>query len=193
MTTRRIPTYQLNRASLTSTNLHMDVRRYAGPWRELILWLLLAAFLLMLFADAAYATERRTPTRLPSRDPGVPNYNIEAICRGAGSLAHLLETAAPDNAQNCTEDERRARQQLVQQWTQFDLADRVMCNGAARSGTVEPAYTELMTCLEITHDNHGREATARVAQRPDQSQRLTAIGAAPDQSAEPGRNALAGR
>jgi hypothetical protein len=193
MTMRRISTYQLNNDSLTSTNLHMDVRQYAGPWRELILWLLLAAFLLMLFADAAYASDRRSSPHTRSADAGVPTYNIDAICRGAASIAHVLETTAPDNAQNCREDERSARQQLLQQWTQFDAADRVMCDGAAQSGTVEPTYTELMTCLEITRDNHSREASARVAQRSDQLRPLNAIGAAPIQHVGSAPNALAGR
>jgi hypothetical protein len=187
MITRRIPTYQLN----TSTNLHMDARQYAGPWRELILWLLLAALLLMLLVDAAYATDRRSSTHTRSVEAGVPTYNIDAICRGAASIAHVLETTAPDNAQNCRADEHTARQQLLQQWTQFDAADRVMCDGAAQSGAVEPTYTELMTCLEVARDNGDR--TTHVARRPDQSHQPTAVGASPAQGAAPIRNAFAGR
>ena len=128
-----------------------------------------------------------------SADAGVPTYNIDAICRGAGSIARLLETNAPDNAQNCREDEHSARQQLLQQWTQFDASDRVMCDGAAQSGTVEPTYTELMTCLEVARDNHDRNRTAHVAQQPEQSQPPTAVGIAPAQGPRPIRNALAGR
>jgi hypothetical protein len=190
MTTRRIPTYQPNNNSLTRTDLHMDVRRYAGPWRELMLWLLLAALLLMLLGDAAYATDRRSSTHTRSVDAGVPTYNIDAICRGAASIAHVLETTAPDNAQNCRVDEDSARQQLVQQWTQFNAADRVMCDGAAQSGTVEPTYTELMTCLEVARDNRDR---TNVAQRPDQSHQPTALGTAPAQGTAPMRNAFARR
>jgi len=160
--------------------------------REFILWLLLTGFLLMLLADAAYATEQRSAARTRSTDAGVPTYNIDAICRGAASMAHLLETNAPDNAQNCRADEHSARQQLAQQWTQFDAADRIMCDGAAQSGTVEPTYTELMTCLEVARDNHDRNRTSHVAQRPDQSQQPT-VGATPVQGARPIRNALAGR
>lgn len=191
MTIRRISPYQLNNDSLTGANLHMDVRQHAGPGplRELILWLLLAAFVLMLLADAAYAADRRSSTHPRSVEAGVPTYNIDAICRGAASIAHVLETTAPDNAQNCREDERSARQQLLQQWTQFDAADRVMCDGAAQSGTVEPTYTELMTCLEVAHDNRAR--TTHVAQRPDQSHQPTALAAAPGQGTAHMRNAFA--
>jgi hypothetical protein len=81
----------------------------------------------------------------------------------------------------------------VKQWSQFDMADRSMCDGAAQSGTVAPAYTELMTCLEMTRDNHSRQASARVAQRPDQSQSPIALGAVPVQEAIPMRNVLARR
>jgi hypothetical protein len=193
MNMRRIPVYEPSKDGFTSTHLRTDIRQQAGPWREFVLWLLLASFLLMLCADAAYAADRHSSARTQSPDAGVPTYNIEAICRGAASIARLLETTAPDNAQNCREDEHHAREQLLQQWTQFGVADRVMCDGAAQSGAVEPTYTELMTCLEMTRDNLNRQASAHVAQRPDQSQPLAAIGAAPAQSAGPDRNALARR
>ena len=102
MTMRRISTFQLNNDSLTSTNLRMHVRQQAGPGplRELILWLLLAALLFMLLADAAYAADRRSSIHPRSVEAGVPSYNIDAICRGAASISHVLETTAPDNAQN---------------------------------------------------------------------------------------------
>jgi hypothetical protein len=104
-----------------------------------------------------------------------------------------LETTAPDNAQNCREDEHHAREQLLQQWTQFDTADRVMCDGAAQSGAVEPTYTELMTCLEMTRDNLNRQASAHVARRPDQASAPVAVAAAAVRGTAPIRNALAGR
>jgi hypothetical protein len=193
MNTRRIPVYEPSKDAFTSTHLRTDIRQHAGPWREFILWLLLAAFLLMLCADAAYAADRRYSARTRSPDAGVPTYNIEAICRGAASIARLLETTAPDNAQNCREDEHHAREQLLQQWTQFDTADRVMCDGAAQSGAVEPTYTELMTCLEMTRDNLNRQASAHVARRPDQASAPVAVAAAAVRGTAPIRNALAGR
>jgi hypothetical protein len=193
MNTQRIPAYEASNDGFTSTHLRTDIRQHTGPWRELILWLLLAAFLLMLCADAAYAADRRSLARTRSPEAGVPTYNIDAICRGAASIARLLETTAPDNAQNCRDDEHHAREQLLQQWTQFGAADRVMCDGAAQSGAVEPTYTELMTCLEMTRDNLHRQASAHVAQRPDQPQQPAAVAAAPIQEPRPIRNALARR
>ena len=65
----------------------------------------------------------------------MPTYKIETVCREAASV-RLLDTGAPDNAESCIEDERRSREQLVKEWSQFDMADRVMCNGAARAGPV---------------------------------------------------------
>jgi hypothetical protein len=193
MNARRIPAYEPSKDGFTSTHLRTDIRQQTGPWREFILWLLLAAFLLMLCADAAYAADRHSSVRTRSPDAGVPTYNIEAICRGAASIARLLETTAPDNAQNCREDEHHAREQLLQQWTQFGAADRVMCDGAAQSGAVEPTYTELMTCLEMTRDNLNRQASAHVARRPDQAPAPVAVAAAPVRGTGPIHNAVARR
>ena len=191
MHTRRISASEPSNDRFTSANLRTDIRPEAGPWREFTLWLLLAAFLLMLLADAACAAEQRTSGRTRSAD--VPTYNIDAICRGAASIARLLETSAPDNAQNCREDERSARQQLLQQWTHFDATDRSMCDGAAQSGAVEPTYTELMTCLEVARDNHDRNRATHLVQRPEQSQPPTAVWTGPVQATKSFRNALAGR
>ena len=168
MISQPIPAYAPSNDGFASINLRTDPAQGAGLLRETVLRVLLAALLLILLPDIARAAERGTAPRVPAADAGVPTYSIDAICRDAASVAHLLETTAPDNAQNCIEDERRARKQLVTEWLQFDVADRVMCHGAARSGSVEPAYTELMTCLEITRDNHAREASAHVARQPDQ-------------------------
>ena len=55
----------------------------------------------------------------------------------------------------CVENEKQAREQLVHEWSQFRAADRAMCTGVSRSGSVDPVYTELITCLEMARDNHG--------------------------------------
>jgi hypothetical protein len=155
--------------------------------------LLLTTLLLILPADAAHAPSRGAAAPAGSLDGGAPKYNIETICRDAAAMAHLLETSAPDNAQNCIDDERHAHEQLLEQWSQFDAADRLMCNGAARSGAVAPAYTELMTCLEMARDNHRREAGTHVARQPDQSLPPRAMGAATVERLGLDRNAVAAR
>jgi hypothetical protein len=114
-----------------------------------------ATLLLILLANVAHAAPQGAAPRAPSVEGSVPTYNIETVCR-----------SATDTAQSCIEDERRAQEQLLKEWSQFDVADRVMCNGAARVGSVEPAYTELMACLDITRDNH-RDTSAHVAQTPN--------------------------
>ncbi len=193
MSTQRISANASNNGGFANTNAGGQATQGCGPWREIILWLLLAGFLLMLLADAANAAERGRSARTGSADAGVPTYNIEAACHAAAAIAHVLETTAPDNAQNCREDEHHARDQLVQEWSQFDVSDRVMCNGAARSGSVAPAYTELMTCLEMTRDNDSREASAHVVRQPDQAQPPSAVAAVPVQGPERIRDALAGQ
>lgn len=124
-----------------------------------------ATLLLILLANVAHAAPQGAAPRAPSVEGSVPTYNIETICR-----------SATDTAQSCIEDERRAQEQLLKEWSQFDVADRVMCNGAARAGSVEPAYTELMACLDITRDNHRRDTSAHVAQTPNPP--LSAVGIA---------------
>src|SRR5262249_45698862 len=113
--------------------------------RRAILPELFALLFLTMSAGAPATAGRETPPR-PARSSGaaVPTYNVEAECREAASVARLLETTAPLNAQSCVEDERRAREQLLEVWSQFDASDRVMCDGVAKSGGAEPTYTELM-------------------------------------------------
>jgi hypothetical protein len=49
--------------------------------------------------------------------------------------------------------ENQARQQLLREWSQFAFADRAMCVGVSGAGSVNPVYTELMTCLEMARDS----------------------------------------
>src|SRR4029077_5814909 len=68
----------------------------------------------------------------------VPVYNIQATCREVSSIseARLSESGEPDATKRCTDDENRAREQLLERWPKFKAADRTMCAGASRSGTV---------------------------------------------------------
>ena len=83
----------------------------------------------------------------------IPNFDVTAACR---ALA-VEPDAIPDDrqtrgVQHCVDDERTAREQLVTQWSDFKPADRAMCLGGSSAGSVDPAYTELITCLEVTRD-----------------------------------------
>ena len=193
MNTRRIPAYEPSNDGFTSTNLRTDIRQQDRSVARAYPLAAACGISPDAMADAAYAADRRSSPRTRSPDAGVPTYNIDAICRGAASIARLLETTAPDNAQNCREDEHHAREQLLQQWTQFDAADRVMCDGAAQSGAVEPTYTELMTCLEMTRDNLSRQEPHMSHNGPTNRSQPTPVGTASAQGPRPIRNALARR
>jgi hypothetical protein len=83
----------------------------------------------------------------------IPNFDVTAACR---ALA-VEPDAIPDDrqtrgVQHCVDDERTAREQLVTQWSDFKPADRAMCLGGSSAGSVDPVYTELITCLEVTRD-----------------------------------------
>jgi hypothetical protein len=147
--------------------------------RQVVLPEVFALLLLIVSAGAADSAGREAISRAGrSSASGVPTYNVEAECREAASVARLLETTAPLNAQSCIEDERRAREQLVEVWSQFDAADRVMCNGVAKSGGAEPTYTELMSCLEVARDNHQRNARETATEGRDRDDALAVAAAA---------------
>jgi hypothetical protein len=78
-------------------------------------------------------------------DP-VPELDVAPGCRAAarepGAVAQRADT--------CLSDERKARDQLRQEWTQFPAGDRVRCAALARTGP--PSYVDLLTCLEIARD-----------------------------------------
>jgi hypothetical protein len=76
----------------------------------------------------------------------VPTFNVEPFCREVASRA-----APVGDKDICLEKEREARDQLVQQWSRFLPADKAYCERLATIGG-DPAYTELLTCLELRQD-----------------------------------------
>jgi len=111
---------------------------------------------------AAKADTARADARKPGS--GVPTYDVAATCRAMAALpeARLFDSGtadAPDPTQRCVDEENKARQELLQRWTQFTPADRALCAGVSRAGSVDPAYTELETCLEMAQDNDGSGAS----------------------------------
>jgi hypothetical protein len=74
---------------------------------------------------------------------GVPRLNVEASCRYAGDIG------ADTNVNRCLSDESSARDQLVQRWSDFPVADRSQCSRySTRSGG--GTYSDLLTCLEMS-------------------------------------------
>src|SRR5262245_44450906 len=83
---------------------------------------------------------------------GVPNINYETGCRAAAAAsASLGVTADNQSVGACMAEEKGARDQLVQQWTQFPPNDRMHCEREAALGQM-PSYVELQTCLQIARD-----------------------------------------
>jgi hypothetical protein len=78
----------------------------------------------------------------------VPNWDLTASCRAAGSVGGYGGT--PDERMNgCLRGEQRTRDELTKYWSAFPAADRIGC---VKSLTFSPSYTELLTCLEMRRD-----------------------------------------
>ena len=85
----------------------------------------------------------------------VPNYNIKAACRALSLIpeARTIDRTQADASAHCEEAEQQTRDELATEWSQFAAADRAMCIGVSSAGSVNPVYTELMTCLEMARDS----------------------------------------
>jgi hypothetical protein len=94
------------------------------------------------------------------------SYNVQATCRAVAAVpeARIFDDGGPDATKRCAEEENQARDQLLKEWSQFKVADRAMCVGVSSQGEVDPAYTELETCLEMAQDNDGGGTSTSYAQ-----------------------------
>jgi hypothetical protein len=97
----------------------------------------------------------------PNRDEEVattvPRLNVEASCRYAGDIG------ADTNVNRCRSDESSARDQLVQRWSDFAVADRSQCSRYSTRGG-GGTYTDLLTCLEMSRyagELHTKSSFAR--------------------------------
>ena len=78
----------------------------------------------------------------------VPTLDVLPSCRDqAEQNRKMLNT--------CLDDEQRAHDQLVRQWSQFAHQDKTNCTGMASNIAGLQSYVELLTCLQM-----GRDATA---------------------------------
>jgi hypothetical protein len=75
----------------------------------------------------------------------VPTLDVSRLCRAEGK-------AAPELADACMADEKKAREDLVRQWAQFGPDSRASCTGTARSIAGAQSYVELLTCLQMAKD-----------------------------------------
>ncbi len=88
--------------------------------------------------------------------PSIPSFDIHAACRELSMVPEALtvDTGESDAIKHCMDAEQDARTQLTKEWTQFSPADRNLCVGESKSGSVAPAYSELETCLQMTRESH---------------------------------------
>lgn len=73
----------------------------------------------------------------------VPQFNIEPTCQGAASASAAIRSTKDI----CLEKEKKARDDIGQQWADFPAADRGRCVQSTSAGGI-PSYVQLLTCLE---------------------------------------------
>jgi hypothetical protein len=80
-----------------------------------------------------------------ARADQVPHLDVEKSCREAQDYG---VSDAQQTFRNCMLDEKEAKDQLVQKWSQFKPVDRRSCipDAPARS------YVEMLTCLEMNEE-----------------------------------------
>ena len=86
--------------------------------------------------------------------PAISNFNVQATCNELQKVPEALsvDSGQPDAIRHCLDHEQQARDQLSREWNKFKTADRNLCVGESRSGSVAPAYSELESCLQMTRD-----------------------------------------
>jgi hypothetical protein len=106
-------------------------------WNQI--FILLAAATMSVSLSSSYAADV------------FPEFDYVATCK----------TDQPDSAgtgetlSKCTDDERRAKQQLARAWSQFPLDEKTQCIKETNiDGT--PSYVELQICLQMGSDVRDR-------------------------------------
>lgn len=75
----------------------------------------------------------------------VPTLDVATLCRAEAK-------AAPNLAGPCMDDQKRAREDLVQQWSQFTPSERKSCLQVVNTVAGMQSYVELLTCLQMKRD-----------------------------------------
>jgi hypothetical protein len=73
----------------------------------------------------------------------IPAFDIPRSCKAEGSTV--------ESVNRCTRDERKAREQVQTEWSQFGPAAKSTC---ARETSIDGthSYVEFLTCLEMARD-----------------------------------------
>ena len=126
--------------------------------RQLIITIAAVSALAISFCPTDASAQR---TRATVSD-GVPNWDLTASCRAAGSAGYSQTPS--ERVTSCLASEQRTREELTKNWSNFPAEDRIGC---VKSLTFSPTYTELVTCLEMRRDVR----KARDAKPADTNQR----------------------
>ena len=101
--------------------------------------LVLFAVLLPLFTPPAFG--------------GVPELNINAICKARKADAKALRSPPDQSTADCVRDEETAKQQLATLWPSTSVSIRKQCESDARS-LHTTSYLDLLTCIQLAAEIH---------------------------------------
>jgi hypothetical protein len=76
----------------------------------------------------------------------VPAFDVSRSCKL--DLAATAGLSVDQSLKNCVNDENRALQQLVSQWSKFPGPSRAQCIPLENVGGT-PSYVSLLTCLQM--------------------------------------------
>ena len=76
----------------------------------------------------------------------VPVFDVSRSCKL--DVAATTGLSVDQSLKNCVNDENRARQQLVSQWSKFSASSRSQCLPLESIGGT-PSYVSLLTCLQM--------------------------------------------
>lgn len=76
----------------------------------------------------------------------VPVFDVSRSCKL--DVAATTGLSVDQSFKNCVNDENRARQQLVSQWSKFSASSRSQCLPLESIGGT-PSYVSLLTCLQM--------------------------------------------
>jgi hypothetical protein len=76
----------------------------------------------------------------------LPAFDVSRSCKL--DVAATTGLSVDQSLKNCVNDENRARQQLVSQWSKFSASSRSQCLPLESIGGT-PSYVSLLTCLQM--------------------------------------------
>jgi hypothetical protein len=77
---------------------------------------------------------------------GMPRFDIARSCKL--DVAATTGLSVDQSVKSCMNDERKAKQQLVGQWSKFPAPSRASCTSQESIGGT-PSYVSLQTCLQL--------------------------------------------